>query len=80
MFGYRGINNKHPKVVVFISYKYFEWISGSDGHTLALSRDGHVYTWGDGKKQRERERERERERVRGRDRKREKVEKKGNSG
>lgn len=22
---------------------------GSDGHTLALTDDGHVYSWGDGK-------------------------------
>ena len=22
---------------------------GSDGHTLALTEDGHVYSWGDGK-------------------------------
>ena len=70
MVGYRGINNKHTKVVVFISYKYFEWISGSDGHTLALSRDGHVYTWGDGKKQ-DHERERERESARQRQKERE---------
>jgi hypothetical protein len=43
-------NQPTPKKVMFdVKIKKLSSSKGSDGHSLALSEDGQVYSWGDGK-------------------------------
>lgn len=45
-------NQAIPKKLTFTQDRSIKAISsskGSDGHTLALSRNGDVFSWGDGK-------------------------------
>lgn len=42
-------NQPQPKrVLIDCNVKRLSSSKGSDGHTLALTEDGHVYSWGDG--------------------------------
>lgn len=46
-----GDNNNHitPKTIdIPANIVKISSSKGSDGHTLALTNDGHVYSWGDG--------------------------------